>query len=177
MGRVVGGTGVLALAAALVAAQSLTLPKVEVEHDPAADFSRFHTFVWQHSPDAFANRTHHINVMWHMERLLEKKGLKKAAAGEADLTLRYSVSVDEQVRGTPGQERSWASGDLRTTVTFDKVRQGTLTLEMRERDKDSKAWAASTPFTFADKRQAEEEIRAVAARLVAKYPPKPATAR
>jgi hypothetical protein len=167
----------MALAASLLTAQTLSLPKVEVEQDPEVDFSRFHTFIWQHSPDAFENRTYHINFMWHVERQLEKKGLRKGQPGQGgDLVLRYSATLDEQVRGTPGQEKSWASGDVLTTVTFDKVRQGRLRLEMLAPGRDGRAWTASTAFAFDDKRHAEEEIRAVAIRLVSKYTarPKPA---
>jgi hypothetical protein len=154
-------------------AQELRLPKVEIEQAPQTDFTRFHTYAWKASQEVAAQRSTHVNLTWHIERGLEKKGLAKAAASEADLLVRYYLlGLEDKVRGTPSQAEGPA-GDTRTSVSFDRVKTGTLVLELSRGDAEGFVWRASTPFRVSDARRVEDDIRSAVGRLLGRYPPPP----
>ena len=106
-----------------------------------------------------------------IERELEKKGLKKPAEGKADLLVRFYASVDTKVRGTGRQESNAWNGDLRTSVDFSKMAEGTLIIELYGAADEKRLWRGTTVRAFRPGSLTESDIRSAVALILAKYPP------
>src|SRR6185503_20021 len=84
-------------------AQTLALPKAEVEYDHAVDFNSFHTYRWKDTQDRLPNPARHAAMVTAIERELEKKGLRKSADAKADLLVRFYASIEKHWRGAGRQ--------------------------------------------------------------------------
>ena len=174
----------LVVAAVLVAlapkapAQTFAFAKVEFEFDKDLDFSQLKTYGWAPLYSPARNPANHVNVKWHVERGLEKKGLRRAPEGEKpDVEVRYSVQSERRLRGTRGSESTSHAGgasDVRTTVDFDRVDEGVFSLGLVLPGTERAVWQAETDYRIADRKKVEQESRKVVASLLAKYPPPPA---
>jgi hypothetical protein len=160
-----------------VAAQDLKLnvARVEMDFDRAVDFSGFKTYAWGELDAPAKDPSNHANIRWHLERGLEKKGLRRAPEGtKPDLQLRYAVQTERKIRGTSSSESAsqpGTGGDLRTSVSFDRVDEGVLFVELTPPGAEAPAWRAETDFRVPDKRHVEQETRSAIGRLLGKYPP------
>ena len=165
--------GLLALAAA-APAQQFKVPKVDLDFDKEVDFKAFKTFSWKDTDAVAKDPQMHTRVVWYVERELEKKGLKKATDGAGDLLVRYYTKAHEGMKGTSSQGQTTlpgGSGQLTTSVDFQKVLEGTLLVEL-QRASDSKAvWRAATEYRTIDKQRIDAETASAVRLLIAKYPP------
>jgi hypothetical protein len=165
----------LSLPAVPLVAQALVLPKVELEYDREADFSAFSTYSWKDPAAAAKDPQMHTRIIWYVERELEKKGLRKAAAGgRGDLFVRYYAKAHEGLRGTPTQGESHlpgGPGQLTTGVDFSKVLEGTLILELQRASDEKPVWRAGTSYKSIDKKRIDAETASAVRLLIAKYPP------
>jgi hypothetical protein len=169
----------LATVAAASPAQQFRMPKVEVHSDPEADFSGFRTYGWK-SPVAPAEK-HEVNIsiIWHVERGLEGKGLTKIpddSETAPDLFVRYYAKGRSSIEGTPVQTQDLLPGSPKTmTTSFDlqRVRRGTLILELQRASDNQAVWRAGTDISRIDEKRIDAEVRRAVEMLLAKYPPKP----
>jgi hypothetical protein len=168
------------LAVALVAlataalAQTLKMPKVEVDYDKEADFSAFKTYSWKDPLAAAKDPQMHTRIIWYIERELEKKGLTKRPEGEGDLFVRYYAKRRDGYRGTSTQEESYlsgAAGQLTTSVDFSKVTEGTLLIELQRATDEKAVWRAGSGYGTIDKKRVDADTARVVRLLLAKYPP------
>jgi hypothetical protein len=170
-------TAVLCAAAALAApplgAQVMKLPKAEVDFDDRVDFKPFRTFQWKDTQDRLPDPARHMAMVTAIERELEKKGLTRPRAGKSDLLVRFYASVDTKVRGTGRQESNAWNGDLRTSVDFSKMSEGTLIIELYDAATENRIWRGTTVQAFRPGKLTESEIRSAVALILAKYPPAP----
>jgi hypothetical protein len=117
----------------------------------------------------------HTRIIWYVERELEKKGLRKAAAGgRADVFVRYYAKAHEGLKGTPAQDHSHlpgGAGQLTTSVDFSKVLEGTLILELQRASDEKPVWRAGTSYKSIDKKRIDAETASAVRLLIAKYPP------
>jgi len=171
---IAGLCGLFVLAAPPLRAQVLKLPKAVVDYDDRVDFKAFHTFQWKETQDRLPNPTRHMAMVTAIERELEKKGLTKPADGQGDLRVRFYASVDKKVRGTGRQETSW-TGDLKTSVDFEKMSEGTLVIELYEAASEKRLWRGTTTSVFRPGSLDESAIRSAVALVLARYPPAPAS--
>ena len=89
MTRVLSALAVAAVLVALApqaAAQTFAFAKVEFEFDKDLDFTQLRTYGWAPLYSPAKDPANHVNVKWHVERGLEKKGLRRAP--EAETLLR-----------------------------------------------------------------------------------------
>lgn len=167
----------VALAATLGAAQTLQMPKVEIESDAKADFTAFKTFRWKDSQVPADNPVVHTSMTVYVERGLTAKGLTKKAEGDVDLFVRYYTAKDESVKGTGSQQSVPLAGNptsSSTRVDFSKQTSGLLILELYRASDMVLVWKGTTVSPNVDKKRLDTEVATAVRRLMAKYPPKPA---
>jgi hypothetical protein len=167
------GVAVVALAPAALA-QTIAMPKVDLDYDKDVDFSAFKTFSWKDPLAAAKDPQMHTRIVWYIERELEKKGLTKVPEGKGDLFVRYYAKKREGYKGTPSQDQSYLSGaasQLTTSVDFSKVVEGTLLVEMQRASDEKAVWRAGTGYGTIDKKRVDAETASAVRMLVAKYPP------
>ena len=163
----------VALASAALA-QTVTMPKVDLEYDEAVDFSAFKTYSWKDPIAAAKDPQMHTRIIWYVERELEKKGLTKKPEGEGDLFVRYYAKARTGYKGTPTQDESYLSGSagqLTTSVDFSKVTEGTLLLELQRASDGKAVWRAGSGYGTIDKKRVDADTARVVRLLVSKYPP------
>src|SRR5215470_18445799 len=153
----------LAMAAPPLRAQVMKLPKAVVDFDDRVDFQAFHTFQWKDTQDRLPDPARHMAMVTAIERELEKKGLTKPAQGKSDLLVRFYASVDKKVRGTPRQESNDWNGDLRTSVDFSKMAEGTLIIELYDAASEKRLWRGTTVQAFRPGSLTESDIRSAVA--------------
>ena len=161
---------VLVLTAAAASAQEV---KLDYDHD--VDFSRYKTFAWSVAQRPAKNPANHIRITRAVEEAFTAKGLSKDAAGAPDAYLMYTGRVGDkvQVTGRPGGS-SWEPTNLRTMVDLNKVREGTLVLEMYDARTKDVVWRGVASEVGVREDAMEEAIRAAVKKLLDGYPPKTA---
>lgn len=160
------------LAAPAAAQFQITRDEVVLDFDREVDFARFASFAWREDLEATAKPENHQRVLEHVDRGLEAKGLARKPAAEAALLLRYYAKVESKVRNVGAtQESWWKPGNLRTTVDFGKVREGTLILELYERETGYLVWRGTTSGLLGTPERMESVTREAVERLLAHYPP------
>ncbi len=155
-------------------AQTLTMPKVDLDYDKEADFSAFRTYSWKDPLAAAKDPQMHTRIIWYVDRELEKKGLTKVPEGEGDLFVRYYAKAHQGYKGTPTQEQSYlsgAAGQLTTGVDFSKVVEGTLLLELQRASDGKAVWRAGSGYGAIDKKRIDADTARAVRLLLSKYPP------
>jgi hypothetical protein len=155
-------------------AQSLKLPKVDLDYDHEVDFSAFRTFSWKDPGAAAKDPQMHTRIIWYVERELEKKGLTKKPEGEGDLWVRYYAKAREGLKGTPTQGQSYlpgGAGQLTTSVDFQKVVEGSLIVELQRASDGKPVWRAGSEYGSIDKKRIDAETASAVRLLLSKYPP------
>lgn len=162
------------LAPALARAQQFKMPKVELDYDKEVDFAKFGSYSWKDTDAVAKDPQMHTRIVWYVERELEKKGLKKATDAEGDLLVRYYTKAHEGLKGTPSQGQTTlpgGSGQLTTSVDFQKVIAGTLLLELQRATDQKAVWRAAVEYESIDKQRIDAETASAVRLLVGKYPP------
>jgi Domain of unknown function (DUF4136) len=170
---------VLALAAtALVAssalAQQFKMPRVDLDYDKDENFALFKTYSWKDTEVVATDPGMHARIVWYVDRELEKKGLKKSKDGPGDLLVRYYAKKEEALKGTSSQGQTTlpgGSGQLTTTVDFQKVLEGTLLVELQRARDGAAVWRAATEYKSIDKQRIDAETASAVKLLISKYPP------
>jgi hypothetical protein len=163
----------VALASAALA-QTIRMPKVDLDYDKDVDFSQFRTFSWKDPIEAAKDLQMHTRIIWYIERELEKKGLKKVPEGQGELFVRYYAKKREGLKGTPSQDQSYLSGaasQLTTSVDFSKVIEGTLLVEIQRASDEKAVWRAGTGYGTIDKKRVDADTARAVRMVMAKYPP------
>jgi hypothetical protein len=171
-------SSLVAFAAAVVAstalAQTISMPKVDLDYDKEVDFSAFKTYSWKDPVAAAKDPQMHTRIVWYVDRELEKKGLTKAPEGEGDLLVRYYAKARKGLKGTPSQDESYLSGaasQLTTSVDFSRVVEGTLILELQRASDGKAVWRAGSGYGSIDTKRIDAETARAVRLLLSKYPP------
>jgi hypothetical protein len=162
------------LLAPLAPAQTLKMPKVDLDYDKDVDFGAFKTYSWKDPAAAAKDPQMHTRIVWYVDRELEKKGLVKKPEGEGDLFVRYYAKGKEGLKGTPTQGESYlpgGTGQLTTGVDFQRVLEGTLILELQRASDEKPVWRAGSEYGSIDKRRIDAETASAVRLLLSKYPP------
>lgn len=182
------------LAVAVLALPSSARVKVQVAHDPAADFSQLRTWAWP--PDGPGQvkmaltkdddpeptrKKFEPTVMAAVEEYLGKKGFRKAGPGESpDFLVAYfaliSVNTSGQTLGQflPGTV-AWGLPPFEAVATSLKIyEQGSLVLDVMTPDHKPMWRGVARAEVHRDRPDAErsKKIREAVGDLVAKFPPK-----
>jgi Domain of unknown function (DUF4136) len=165
------------LALALVLAPGAALAQdakdVKLDYDHDVDFSRYKTFGWSVAQQPAKNAANHVRITRAVEEGMTAKGLTKDAAGAPDVFLMYTARVGDTVKvtGRPGGS-SWDSTNLRTMVDLNKIREGTLVLEMYDAHTKEVVWRGVATEVGVQADEIEESIRAAVKKLLDAYPPR-----
>jgi hypothetical protein len=155
-----------------LSAQVLQFPKVELEYDETADFSSFRTFRWKATQERAPNATVHSSVSWHVDRGLEKKGLKKLAEGTPDLYVQYDTESKRSLKGTASQTAAPSTvGGLSNSIDFHKETQGRLELELYRASDGARVWKAALPWGVVDPKKIDDDVENAVNLVLGKYPP------
>jgi Domain of unknown function (DUF4136) len=152
-------------------------PSVEVEFDHATDFSGYKSYAWAPFQDPAPNPANHIRITRAVERELEAKGFEKVPPADASFFVRYQGRLEKKIKGTPSQSESpWQPSNKRTIVSFERVKIGTLILEVWDARTKDLVWQARESMPAPKPDRVEAAIDKSVARLIQEFPPKPAPA-
>lgn len=165
--------------ALLLASLALFAQKVTVQHDPAADFSKYKTYAWTDgtpSPNPVWDQV--IQATFSSE--LEDKGLKRVEPKDADLLIAYhaagqtnlNVAQSFQVVYVYPSYGMWYSGGLGGSARY--IRKGTLAVHLFDRQKKQLVWSATAKEPVADTpKKKVEQLNKAADKMFAAFPPPP----
>jgi len=168
----------LGLVASAASAQEFKIskgPEVKVDQAEDTDFKAFKTFAWLETQEPVDNPANHVRITYAVERELVKKGLKKLATdGTPDLRVRYFGKIEKRVKGSSRVTDAYApTPDVKTTVDFSRVTEGTLILELMSDKSRLIVWRAVASEPMGPPDEAEAQIYRLVKAMVARYPPKP----
>ncbi len=154
---------------------------VTTQSDPAADFSRFHAFVWGSPPDTSSEKGADTGMTLKPEtdqiiRQAITDGLKshgvaetsKPAAGTPTLAVGYTVLVKHEAVTRPRVSATdrHTGKDLSDQYTFDV---GTLLVEFTDKGTGRKVWWGAAQADLKPG-STQAQARDAVERLMAKYP-------
>lgn len=173
----------LAFILAVGLAGCATTPAVHTEHDPAVDFSRYHTYAWREKPTggtALAMQ----RIVDDIDAQLRAKGWRQVSTG-ADVAIAAHVATHEVHRldtfydapmwngwGWYGPWSWWGPpmGYQRTRVTSFTV--GTLIVDMFDANTKRAVWSAMAESSVPDRPdQVALKIDQAVAKMFAGFPP------
>ena len=174
MRRLVLALAATTLVASSALAQQFKMPRVDLDYDKDENFALFKTYSWKDTEVVATDPGMHARIVWYVDRELEKKGLKKSKDGPGDLLVRYYAKKEEALKGTSSQGQTTlpgGSGQLTTTVDFQKVLEGTCSIELQRSRDDGPVWRAATEYKSIDKQRIDAETASAVKLLISKYPP------
>jgi hypothetical protein len=148
--------------------------KIQIESDPAVDFSRFRTFAIREERLNSANPALNGELVkkridFDIQKALEAKGLTLATAGRSDLNVRYTLGAvrKTEVDTYPAGWRGWGTRVVRVPYT-----EGTLVLDLRDPATRSLVWRAIAREDKGDASKIEGKLDDMVKKSFEKYPPK-----
>ena len=173
----------------LAMAGCASIPAVQTDHDPAADFSRYHSYAWREKPSggtALAMQ----RIVARIDEQLQSKGWREVDAATADVAIAAHVATHEEHRLDTfydgpmwngwGWYGPWAWGPpmayQRTRVTSYTV--GTLVVDMFDARSKRAVWSGMAEDTIPNTPQKiNADIDAAVAKMFAGFPPGSAPAQ
>jgi hypothetical protein len=159
---------------ALLLASGAVAQKVQIESDPAVDFSKFRTFAIREERLNSANPSLNSELVkkrisFDVQKALEAKGLVLAASGPSDLNVRYTLGAvrKTEVDAFPAGWRGWGTRVVRVPYT-----EGTLVLDLRDPTTRSLVWRAIVREDKGDASKIEGKLDDMVKKAFEKYPPK-----
>jgi hypothetical protein len=162
------------LAFGLFLGSSLFAQKVQIEFDPAVDFSKFTTFAIR---DARLNsKNPSLNselvkkrINYDIQKFLEAKGLIFVAEGNSSLNVRYTLG---SVRGAKIEAYPAGWYGYGTRIVRVPFTEGTLVLDLRDPSTQSLVWRAIAKVDKSDPSKIEGKLDDMVKKSIEKYPPK-----
>jgi len=153
--------------------------KVQIESDPAVDYTKFHTFTIKNgrlnSKNAALNgELVRKRIDFDIQKYLSAKKLTYVESGTADLNVVYTLG---SVRGVqreayPAGWRGWGTRVVRVPFT-----EGTLVIDLRDPSTRSLVFRAIAREDKGDAAQIENKLGDMVKKAIDKYPPKVKYAR
>ncbi|MGA2902692.1 MAG: DUF4136 domain-containing protein [Candidatus Korobacteraceae bacterium] len=151
--------------------------KTDIDWDRSANFSNFHTYMWEQSPHP-AHGLWHQRIMDAVDQQLQAKGLTKVDSNP-DLWVGYSNSIHDQkeVIGTNygfGPAWGWGYwGPNQVTYNTYITKQGTLVVELADAKNKQLLWRGSATDTITDNTNKNiNKLDKAVDKLFKNYPPK-----
>ena len=149
-------------------------PTLKIDYDKDASFSKYKTYAWLESPARAENLANHIRITRAVEKELSGKGLVLDTSGRPDVFVRYIAKIETKLRGSSYKAKSpWEPTDLRTIVDIERVKQGTLIIELLDGATRDVVWRAVGSDAVARVDLIEDQINTSIAKMLAQYPPEP----
>jgi Domain of unknown function (DUF4136) len=161
----------------LLASSAAVAQKTDIDWDRQANFSQYHTYMWQKSPHP-ATGFWDQRIVDAINKQLQAKGLTEVESNP-DLWVVYSNSIrdQKQVVGTGynyGPYWGWGAWGAPTTTTYNTwvTKEGTLVVEISDAKQHELLWRGSATGTISD--NANKNIKTLdnaVAKLFKGYPP------
>ena len=174
---------IVGLAVVLLAFLNSLAQKVTIDFDKGTDFSRSKTYAWIKGTPA-SNPKLDRYIVSVGDHQLEKKGLTKVEAKDADLLITYHAATNAEINATLLDNDSYAFslGLPQTTVvtwwalpqqsTARLIRKGTLAFEIIDRQRHELVWTASAKVNLDEKRsKALDQLDKALIKVFEGYPP------
>jgi hypothetical protein len=162
------------LALGLLLGLSAYAQKIQIESDPAVDFSKFKTFALRegrlNSKNAALNgELVRKRIDFDIQKYLGAKGLTFVASGRADLNVVYTLGSarGSQVERYPAGWRGWGTRVVRVPFT-----EGTLVIDLRDPSTRSLVFRAIAREDKSDASKIEGKVDDMVKKSFDKYPPK-----
>jgi hypothetical protein len=163
------------LAVSLLIALSAFAQKIDLESDPAVDFSRFHTFAIRGANLNSKNPSLNSELVrkrldFDIQKYLSAKGLTLVPDGPSDLNVRYTLGAvrKAEVEAYPAGWRGWGTRVVRVPFT-----EGTLVIDLRDASTKSLVWRAIAREDKSNAEKVEGKLDDMVKKSFEKYPPKP----
>lgn len=156
-------------------------PDVTVDHDPAADFSRYHTYYWAQEPQ-FTNPLVKQRLIAGVDARMAAKGFTRQE-GSGDLAIVGNVATSEKQTldtmytgagmGGWGYGRGWGYGGMGSSTTrVNTYTVGTLVLDMFEASTKKAVWRGVASGTVPDSpEKTDAAVNAALDKMFAAFPP------
>jgi Domain of unknown function (DUF4136) len=162
------------LALGLLLACVALAQKIDIEFDPAVDFSHFKTFAIREG--RLNSKNPSLNSPLVKKRIevaiqkgLQAKGLAFVTEGPSDLNVRYTLGAQRrtELEAYPAGWRGWGTRVVRVPFT-----EGTLVMDLRDPTTRSLVWRAIAREEKGDASKVEGKLDDMVRKSFAKYPPK-----
>lgn len=165
--------------ACLVLSSLAAAQKTNIDWDRSANFSQFHTYMWEKSPNP-AKGFWNDRIVDAIDKELQAKGLTKVDSNP-DLWVVYSNSIHDQkqVVGTGygfGPQWGWGYWGTPGTVTYNTyvTKHGTLVVEIADAKGKDLLWRGSATNTISDNTNKNiKNLNNAVSKLFKNFPPKP----
>jgi len=162
------------LALGLLVPLLVVAQKIEIESDPAVDFSKFKTFAIRDGRLNSQNPSLNNDLIRKrleadIQKYLVAKGLTFVPSGPSDLNVRYTLGAARKVETDvyPAGWRGWGTRVVRVPYT-----EGTLVIDLRDTSTRSLAWRATAREDKSDAAKIEGKLDDMVKKSFGKYPPK-----
>jgi hypothetical protein len=167
------------LALLLLTSSLLFAQKVNTDWDRGTDFSKFHTYAWQPSPDP-AKGLWDQRVIDDVNTQLQAKGFQLVTANPQVWVVYTShIKKERQVVGTgynmgPGWGWGYWGGPTTTTYNTYTYKEGTLVVELADANGHQLLWRGTATDTLADNSDKNiKKLQSAVSKLFKNFPPKP----
>ena len=169
----------LALTALLAGCAST--PDVTVDHDPSADFSRFHTYYWAQELQ-ITNPLAKQRIIAGIDARMAARGFTRQE-GSGDIALVGNVATSQKQTldtfytgtgmGGWGWGPGWGYGGMGSSTTrVNTFTVGTLVIDMFDTSTKKAAWRGVASGTVSDSPQRNETaVNAALDKMFASFPP------
>jgi hypothetical protein len=142
----------LALAATLVLSACTSTPTVTTDHNPAAAFSNYRTYMWLSKPDNMAPLMQQ-RVIDDVEEQLSKQGWTQSANADiaiaAQAVLSQKQTADTMYSGSAYRGWGWSGWGMgSSTTTVRTYNVGTLVIDMFDTKTRQGVWRGTASGTL-----------------------------
>lgn len=169
-----------ALAAVALTVSGCSSLSITTDHDPEADFASFTTYGFpeqdNHAPESLFDRA----IRRSIDGEMSARGLTRTETNP-DLYVVFQASVNEVVTGATvdhwntggwGWYGGWGGGMGTSTVNVNSYNQGTLVVDMVDRDANQLVWRGIAEKSVDDQPTVDQDkINEVMAKLMEDFPP------
>lgn len=160
-----------------------THPLVRTDHDPAADFSRYHSYAWQQEP-AITNPLVKQRLIAAIDAELSRKGWTRVAAGSADIALVGNVATREKQTietfyGGPrwngwSWQQEWGGPGVYPNTRISTYTVGTFVLDMFDNNTRQAVWRGYAEGSVPDSpEKVNKAVQSAITRMFDAFPPTP----
>ena len=165
----------------LSATAALYAQKVNVEWDRTTDFTPYKTYKWEKIPTPRTPSPEMENLIQEMtDGQLRQKGLKKVETDVPDLSVGYSITLNQPKQETVSKasttEGAWQTGGAWSgnTPSNKAERKGTLRIEIADRSKNLLVWRGTVMADVGDSvNDARFRVTKGIGQAFVKFPPPP----
>lgn len=165
---------VISMLAGLLLPACTSVP-VKSDYDQEAAFAEYHTVAWlPRDKDLAVSKSLRslvdVRIKRAIRRTLEAKGHRFIEQGAPDLYVTYHLAIRDRTTVTP-EHYSGFGQTPGATLNIQTYREGTLVIDLIDRAEQHLVWRGWAVGAVARSDQMEEQIKAVVAHILSRYPP------